>query len=155
MFTADSFVATFVEQDTRVVAVINDCIAHQFHPLLPLASLTVFFRISGRHCLYQTYTVARFYILFPWSDVHPTNQVCISFYHQTIREVAQPGWYGQTHCRPFIAGTLCISLHLDNTVVQFYFSFNKACFTESGAGADFIEYLIVVIFQGSFYRIQV
>ena len=81
---ADRFVSTFIEQDTGIVAIINDSVTHQLHPLFPLASFTVFFRITGRHCLYQTYTVARFYILFPRSDVHPANQVGITLHHQVV-----------------------------------------------------------------------
>jgi len=155
VFAADGFVATFVEQDTRIITVVDNRVSHQLHPLFPLTSFTVFFCISGRHCLYQTYTVAGFYILFPRSSVHPANQIRVSFHHQVIRKIAQPGRYGQTYCRPFVAGALCIPFHLDNTVVQPYLSFREAGLAEAGAGTDFVEYLIIIIFQSGFYRIQV
>ncbi|MPN07977.1 hypothetical protein SDC9_155253 [bioreactor metagenome] len=51
MLLADRFVAALVENDAGVVPVVNDCIPHQLHPLLPSATLYVSFCITSRHSL--------------------------------------------------------------------------------------------------------
>ena len=150
-FITDTFhlnhvlIAAFVKQNTRIITVINNSVAHQFRTLFPLASLTVFLRITGRHGLNETDTVARLHILFPGSDVHPADKVRIAFPHEAIGVVTQPCGDGKPHCRPFIAGTLGIALHLNNAVVQPDFSFTKLCFTETGTSNHVIKNLSLVV----------
>ena len=143
VFLADGFIATFIENDTRIVTVIDNGIAHQFGTLFPLASLAVLFRITGRHGLNQTYTVARFDVLFPWTDVHPTNQIGIAFYHHTVAIVAQPGRYTHAHSRPLVAGALGKPLHLEHTVVQPDFTIRKTGLAETGTGRHFVHLLAI------------
>ena len=70
---SDGFVATFIKQDTGIITVVNDSIAHQFCPLFPLTTSAIFFRITGGHRLNESDTVARFHVLLPGSDVHPAD----------------------------------------------------------------------------------
>ena len=143
VFPTDRLISTFVKQDTRIVTIINDGITHQFSPLSPLASFTVFFCITGLHCLDQPYAVTRFNVLFPWSDMHPANQVGIIFHHQSIAIVTQPCRNAHSYSRPFIAGTLGKPLHLDYAIIQPYHTFPKASFAETCPGSYFI-YLFTV-----------
>ena len=143
VFLADGFIATFIENDTRIVTVIDNGIAHQFGTLFPLASLAVLFRITGRHGLDQTYTVARFDVLFPWTDVHPTNQIGIAFHHHTVAIVAQPGRYTHAHSRPLVAGALGKPFHLEHTVVQPDFTIRKTGLAETGTGSHFVHLLAI------------
>ena len=112
VLAADGFVTRFVEQDTRIVTIVDDGIAHQFGALFPLASFPVFLRVAGGHGLDKAYTVARFHILLPGSDVHPAYQIGITLYHQAIAVIAQPGGNGDTQSGPLVAGALCESFHL-------------------------------------------
>ena len=145
VLATDRLIAAFVKQNARIITVINNSVAHQFRTLFPLASLTVFLRITGRHGLNETDTVARLHILFPGSDMHPADKIRVTLYHETIGIVAQPCRNGKPHCRPFIAGTLGIALHLNNAVVQPDFSFTKLCFTETGTSNHFIKHLTLVV----------
>ena len=46
VLTADGLIATLVEKDARIVAVIDDGVAHQLHALLPLTSFAVFLGVA-------------------------------------------------------------------------------------------------------------
>ena len=155
MFTADRLITTFVKQDTRVITVIDNGIAHQFRTLFPLAALTVFLRIAGRHGLNKADTVARLHILFPGSDVHPADKVRIAFHHEAIGVVTQPCGDGKPHCRPFIAGTLGIALHLDDAVVQPYLSPAELCLAETGTGHNLVKNITAVVQQSRIHGVQI
>ena len=58
VFTADGLVAAFVEDDTRIVAVVDDGVAHHLLALFPAAAVDIFFGITGREHLHETYSVA-------------------------------------------------------------------------------------------------
>ena len=88
MLTADALVAALVEEDGRVVAVVDNGISHQFAALLPLSSLAVLLGITRRHCLDKAHAVARFNILLPGSDVHPSHQIASRTHHQVVGVVA-------------------------------------------------------------------
>ena len=75
VLTADTLVATLVEEDTGVVAVVDDGVAHELGALGPPWSLHVFLGIAGRHGLWQSHAVARLHILFPRRDVHPSHHI--------------------------------------------------------------------------------
>ena len=81
MFATDAFVATFIEQNRGVVTVVNDSVAHQSRALLPAGTLHILLGITGRHGLWQSYTVAAFDVLLPWCDVHPAHHVRAALHH--------------------------------------------------------------------------
>ena len=51
MLSRDTLVATFIKQDGRVVAVVDNGIAHHGLALLPTGTFHVFLSIAGGHCL--------------------------------------------------------------------------------------------------------
>ena len=87
VFLADVLVATFVKDNTGVIAVVDDGVTHEFNPLFPLAPRRVLFRVTGWHGLNQPNPVARLHILFPRRDMHPTHQVSVAFHHQVVAVV--------------------------------------------------------------------
>ena len=154
VLTTDRLIATFIKQDTRIIAVINDSVTHQFCTLFPLTSFTIFLGITGLHSLNQSYTVTRLDILFPRSDMHPAHKVRIALYHQMIAIIAQPGRHAHPDSRPFIARPLCKALHLNNAIIQPDHSFTETRFTESGTGSDLV-YFPAIYPQTCLYRIQI
>src|SRR5690349_24420656 len=98
----DVLVATLVEDDAWIIPVINDGIAHYGLALLPSCAVHVCFRIAGGHGLHETYAVAAFNVLLPWSDVHPADEVAIAFDHEAIAVIAEPGGNGKANRRPFV-----------------------------------------------------
>ncbi|CDA22093.1 putative uncharacterized protein [Bacteroides sp. CAG:144] len=140
---ADGFVPAFVKEDTRVVACIDDDVAHQFFTLFPTPSLHIFFGISGRKHLYDTDPVAGLDILFLRGDVHPAEKVGIVFDHQSVGIVAQPGRNRYAHARPFVARALRIAFELYDTVIEPYFPASESGLAESGCRNDFIDGFII------------
>ena len=140
---ADRFVSAFVENNARIIPVINNGIAHQFGALSPSAIVYISFSITGRHCLHQTYAVARFYILFPGCYVHPADKISVAFHHHIVGIIAHPGRNRHTDSGPFVTCSLSVTFHLDYAVVEPHFSFAKFCFPESGHCRDFIHYFSI------------
>ena len=81
---ADALVAALIEKNAGVVAVVDDGVAHQLDPLIPLPAFGIAFGIARRHRFDQAHAVARFDILLPRRDVHPANQVRIPIHHQFV-----------------------------------------------------------------------
>ena len=54
----NGFVAGFVKNDARVIAVVDDRVAHQLNALLPPAAIDILFRIARRHRFHQADAVA-------------------------------------------------------------------------------------------------
>ena len=75
VFAAHTLITAFVEDDARVVAVVDDGFLHQFQALFPSAVEDILLCITCWHRLNQSHTVAALDILFPRADVHPANQV--------------------------------------------------------------------------------
>ena len=73
VLTADALVAAFVEDDARVVAVVDDGIAHQAGALRPAGALHVLLSVASGHGLEQAYAVAALNVLLPRRYVHPTH----------------------------------------------------------------------------------
>ena len=138
VFTADALVTTFIEDDTGIVAVIYDGIAHQLLALLPLDALTILFCITCRHGLEQSDSVARLDILFPRGHMHPTDQITIGLHHQVVAVVAQPGWHTQSYGRPLIRGALGIAFQLEYAFVEPELPLSEAGLTEACSRGDFI-----------------
>ena len=78
MLLADLVVSAFVEDDRRVVAIVDDGIAHQHHAVIPTAVIYIFLRIAGRHRHHQTQAVERTNVLFARSDVHPAYEIAVA-----------------------------------------------------------------------------
>ena len=81
VFATDALVATLVEEDAGVVAVVDDGIAHQGSALLPAGALDVLLGIAGGHGLRQSYAVTTLNVLFPRRHMHPTHHVAAAFHH--------------------------------------------------------------------------
>ena len=58
VLAADTFVAALIEDDGRIVAIVDDGIAHQGCALLPTGTVHVLLGIAGGHGLRQTDAVA-------------------------------------------------------------------------------------------------
>lgn len=143
MLTADGLVSTFVEDDTRIVAVVDNGVAHHLFALLPAAAFDIFFGITGREHLHESHSVARLDILFPRGDVHPSHEVGIAFDHEPVGVVAQPRRNRHTHTGPFVAGALGIALELDYPVVEPYLAVSETGLAESGRRHHLIDYFPV------------
>ena len=138
VFTTDALVATLIEDDRRIIAIIDDGITHQVGTLLPARALHIFLCITGRHSLQQSYPVARLYILLPWSDVHPAYQIASRLYHQVVGVVAKPRRNGESHSRPLVAGALGIAMHHQTAIVKPYLSFAKTGLAETRTDNYFV-----------------
>ena len=143
VFTADGLVAAFVEDDTRIVAVVDDGVAHHLLALFPAAAVDIFFGISGREHLHESHSVARLDILFPGGDVHPSHEVGVALDHEPVGVVAQPRRNRHAHTRPFVAGALGIALELDYPVVEPYLAVTETGLAESGRRHHFIDHFPV------------
>ena len=143
MLTTNGLVAAFVEDDARIVAIVDDGVAHQLDTLFPLATLTIFFRIASRHGLHQAHAIARLDVLLPRRDVHPAYQIGVAFHHHTVAIVAQPSRNAHAHTRPFVTGALGKTFHLDDAVVQPDHAIAEAGLAETGPRADFVHLLAI------------
>src|SRR5436190_24032048 len=85
-----TFIAALIKYNAWVIAVVDDSIPHQCFSLFPSYPGYVSFRITGLHRLHQADPVERFNILFPGSDVHPTNEITIAFYYHSIAVITEP-----------------------------------------------------------------
>ena len=139
VLTADALVAALIEENRGIVAVVDDCISHQFCTLIPTRTGDIFLCITGRHGLNQSHTVARLDILFPWGDMHPAYEVAIRLHHQVIAVVAEPGRNRYAHSRPLIRGTLSVSMHHQYPVVEPYFTLTELGLSETGTCDDIIN----------------
>ena len=139
MLTADALVAALVEEDGRVVAVVDDGISHQFAALLPLSALAVLLGITRRHCLDKAHSVARFNILLPGGDVHPAHQIASRTHHQVVGVVTQPGRHTHANARPFVRSALGIAVHHQHAVVEPDLTFGETCLAEACACLHRIE----------------
>ena len=131
VLTADALVTTFVEEDTGVVAIIDDGIAHHFGALSPAWSFHVFLSITCWHGLWQTNAVARLDVLLPWCHVHPSHHVTTRLHDEPIAEVAEPCRYRQPDTRPLVRRTLSVAMNHHHTVVKPYLTFTEAGLAES------------------------
>ena len=136
VLAADALIASLVEDDAGVVAVVDDGIAHQLHALLPTGALHIFFGIAGRHGLEKSHAVARFHILLPGGDMHPANQIAARLYHQSVAVVAEPGRHAQSHARPLVAGALGIAVHHHHAVVEVEHAILERCLAKAGTCDD-------------------
>jgi len=150
VLTTDALVTTFVEEDTGIVAVINDGIAHQFGTLSPAGTFHVFLGITCRHGLWQTNTVARLNVLLPWCHVHPSHHVAARLYHQPIAVVTEPCRYRQSDARPLVRRTLGVAMNHHHAVVKPYLTFTEAGLAETGSYGH-----LVSIIQRALYGIKV
>ena len=151
---ANSLVTTLIKKNRRIVPVVYNSIPHQFHSLLPMAPCDILFCITCRHRLNQPHTVTRFHILLPRTDMHPTNKITARLHHQSIRIVAQPCRHTHAYSRPFVAGSLGISMHHDRTVVQNCQSMLKGCLTEPRCSRTFVSHFPLYQ-QTRLYTIQI
>ena len=147
MLAADTLVATLIEEDTWIVAIVDDSITHQQRTLFPSSAFYIFLCIASRHSLDKTHTVATLYILLPRCNVHPSNQVTSRLHLQIVAIVAQPCRHTHTHVWPLIACALSISVHHYNTVVEPHLAFCKLCLTETSASNDLIYLLTGIIYE--------
>ena len=143
VLTTDGLVAAFIENDARIVTIVNNGIAHQLDTLFPLAALAVFLRIAGRHGLHQAHAVARLDVLLPGRDVHPAHQIGVAFHHQAVTIVAQPSRNAHAHARPFVAGALGKTFHLNDAIIQPDHSFTEAGLAETCPCTDFVHFLAI------------
>ena len=118
MLLGDAEVATFIENDGRVVAVVDDGVAHQCGALLPARAIDILLGIAGRHGLEQAHTVARLDVLLPRADVHPADEIASRLHHQTVAVVAHPCRDGESHAWPLVGGALGIAMHHQHAVVE-------------------------------------
>ena len=81
---ADLVVATLVEDNGRVVAVIDDGIAHDLLALFPATVVDILLSIAGRHGLDESQAVERLNILLHRRDMHPAEEVTIALQHQAV-----------------------------------------------------------------------
>ena len=139
VFARDAFVAALIEQDTGIVAVVDDGVAHQLGTLVPARTGHILLGITGRHGLGQSHAVARLYVLLPGGDVHPAHHVTTRLHHQLVAVVAQPGRHGDTHAGPFVAGSLGIAVHHEYTVVEPYLALAKARLAEARPCNDLVD----------------
>ena len=139
VFSADTLVATLIEEDARVVAIVDNGVAHQRRALCPPCPLHVFLGVTGRHGLYESHAVARLHILFPRCDMHPAHEVATRLDNETVAIVTHPCRHADAHGRPLVAGALRVAVHHDNAVVEPYFALAKTSFTEACADDDLIR----------------
>ena len=154
VFATDGLITTFVEDDTRIVAVVDDDIAHQFGALFPLAALAVFLCIAGRQHLHGTHAVAALDVLLPGGDVHPAEEVGIALYGQSVAVIAHPGRHAQADTRPLVASALGIAFELQHAVVDPHLAFAEACLAETCAGHHFVHH-VAIYNEACFYLIQI
>ena len=147
VFAAHTLITAFVEDDARVVAVVDDGFLHQFQALFPSSAFHVSFGITGWHCLNQAHSVAALDVLLPRAYVHPANQVAARFHHQLVAVVAQPGRNAHAHARPLVGGALRIAVHHDGTIVEIELAFAKLGLAETGLGDDIVYLAAVVCLQ--------
>ncbi|MBA7678356.1 hypothetical protein ES703_86630 [subsurface metagenome] len=93
MFFAYNFVAAFVENNARVIAIVDYRIAHKLDTLLPLPLPGIFLGITGGHRLHQPYPVAGLDILFPRCHVHPAHKIAVALNYHAVAEIAHPRRY--------------------------------------------------------------
>ena len=134
----DILIATLVEDDGGVVAVVDDGIAHELHAVLPAASLDIFLGIAGGHGLDEAYAVARLDVLLPGGDMHPAYEVAATLHHLEVAVVAEPGGYAHAYAGPLVAGALGIAVDHEHAVVEAEEAVAKLGLAEAGAG----DYLI-------------
>ena len=139
VFAADALVATFVEDDGRIIPVIDNGVAHQLGTLMPTCSLHILLGITSRHGLDETDTVARLDVLLPRRHVHPTYKIAARLHHQGIAIVAEPGRHRDAHTRPLVAGALGIAVHHEYTVVEPYLALTEACLAEARPCNDRVD----------------
>ena len=155
VLAAHALVTALVEDDARVVAVVDDGFLHQFQALFPSAVEDIFLCITCWHRLNQSHTVAALDVLFPRADVHPANQVTARFYHQFVAVVAQPGRNAHAHARPLVGGALRIAVHHDGTVVEIELAFTKLGFAETGFGHYIVYLAAVVCLQEGLHGVEI
>ena len=136
VLAAYALVAALIEENRRIVAVVDDGIAHQGRALLPAGTLHILLGITGGHGLWQSNAVTTLDVLFPWSHVHPAYHIAAAFHHQAIAIVAQPGRHADAYTRPLIGGPLGIAMHHHHAVIQPYLALAKACLAETGPSED-------------------
>ena len=156
VLSRDALVATLIEENARVVAVVDDGVAHQFRPLAPVASSHVFLSIACWHGLDKSHAVARLHILLARGDMHPSDEVPSRLDHEIVGVVRHPSRNVDSHCRPFVGGALGIAMHHDDAVVEPYFPFCEFRLTESSPGADFIlNTLFTFDSESGFHSVEV
>ena len=139
VLTADALVATLIEQDAGIVAVVDDGITHQLRALRPARPLHILLGITSRHSLRQSHTVARLDVLLPRGDVHPAHHVAPRLNHQAVRVVAKPGRYRQANARPFVRRSLGIAVHHHHTVVEPYLALAEAGLAETRTDVHVVD----------------
>ena len=133
-----SLVSALVEQDTWIIAEVDDGIAHQLLTLLPAASFNIFLCVTSWHSLDKTNAVAWLHILTPWSYVHPAHNITSTLYLQVVRIVAQPCRHAHAHTRPLVAGALCIAMHHHHAVVKVNHTILKLCLAETSLSNNLV-----------------
>ena len=138
VLTADALVTTLVEKYRRIVAVVDDGIAHECLALFPAGPRHVLLSIARRHGLDQADTVTTLNVLLPRGDVHPAHDVTTRLHHQVVGIVAEPGWHGESCPRPLIRGALGIAVYHQTTVVEPYLALAETRLAETGTDDDLI-----------------
>ena len=146
MLAAYALVASLIEEYTRVVAVVDDGIAHEHDTLFPTAASDILLRVAGWHGLYESHPIAALYILLPGSDMHPSDQIASRLYEQAVAVVAHPCRHAHANVWPLVACTLGIAMHHDNTVVEPYLTFCKLCLTEACACKNLVGDCPIVVY---------
>ena len=127
-------VATLVEDDGWVVAVIDDGIAHHLLTLFPATVVDILLSIAGRHGLDESQAVERLNVLFHRGDVHPAEEVTVALQHQAVRVVAHPRRNRDSYGRPLVGRALSKALQLQRAVVQAELAVLELRLAETGAG---------------------
>ena len=155
MLAADTLIATLVEKYARIVAVVDDSITHKHHTMFPTATCNILLGIASRHCLNESNPIAALHILLPWSDMHPPDKIASRLNEQGIAVVAHPCRHAHAHVWPFIACSLSIAVHHDNTVIEPYLTLAKAGLAEACACNDLIGNTAVSLLQACLHIVEI
>ncbi len=155
MLTRDALVATLIEEDTGIVATIDNGVTHEFHTMLPLPSGPILLGIARRHGLNQSHAVAAFHILFPRGDVHPSHEVAPRLHLQLIAVIRKPCRNTHPHARPLVACALGVAMNHDDPVVEPNLPLGKAGLPESSTHDVFIHHNAVVGNQSCLHRVEI
>ena len=131
MLLGDDIIASFIEDDRRIVPVVYDSIAHEFQTLLPPPSRDIFLGIAGRHSLYKSQTVEGTHILLRGRNMHPPEEIAVTLQHEAIGVVAHPRRNRNAHSRPLVRGTLGKALELQHPVIEVEHAVTEGCLAEA------------------------
>ena len=110
-------VSGFPEQDGRMVAIGDDHIAHQFHPLIPLAAGRFPLLIPGRLGTHHALPVTGPDIHRAGSHMHPPDMIGPAFTDPACVQIVHPFGHNPAG-RPFIGGPLGVAPQPDRAAVD-------------------------------------